>query len=227
MKTIVSWSGGKDSAVLLHSLLNDPDYEVAGLFTTFSGDDQEVNLHHVPFEFIRAQAESLGLPLFPVNISAGASNEEYEKAHQEVFEKLHHEKDIRYVAFGDIFLNEIRSYREKMVSKTSLQPVFPLWEMESHEIVKKFLEKKFQAYCVAARSDLPGEQFAGRELNHSFFSNLPTTADQCGENGEYHSFVFDGPDFSKKVNVKPGKPYLKDYNPVVDLQMLVAPLVRN
>lgn len=208
---------------MLDILQNDPSVEVVGLMTTFSGEEIEVSLHHVPFTFIEKQAEALKLPLFPVNISAGAPNEEYESAHREVMEEAYRKNGVTRVAFGDIFLEEIRKYRENLVASTSLKPVFPLWDKGSAEVVEHFLKRGYKALSVASRVDLPPE-YAGKEIDRDFIEGLPVGIDVCGENGEFHSFVYDGPAFSRALEVTTGGSFVKDYNPTVDLKMNIAPL---
>lgn len=201
---VFCWSGGKDSAMALHALRQDAGHEVVSLVTTVSERYDRVCIHGVRRALLERQAAALGLPLHPVWLSPEATEGEYEHRIGEALAGFR-SRGIRRVAFGDIFLRDLRERRERHLAELGLTALFPIWMRDTRELVGSFLRDGFRAIlsCVDTRA-LP-EAFAGREIDGRFLDDLPRAVDPCGENGEYHSFVFDGPGFATPVPVALGE----------------------
>ncbi|MGH8280615.1 MAG: ATP-binding protein [Gammaproteobacteria bacterium] len=195
---ILSWSGGKDSALALHALQHDPRYQVAALLTTVNEHYGRISMHGVREALLDDQAESLGLPLYKVRLSQHPSNEEYEQAMRLALEGFK-ARGIRHVAFGDLFLEDIRQYRLGKMHKINMQCVFPLWHRPTDQLAREFIALGFKAVlCCVDESTLSGE-FAGREYDAALLRDLPESVDPCGENGEFHTFVYTGPIFRQPI----------------------------
>jgi uncharacterized protein (TIGR00290 family) len=217
-KIVLSWSGGKDSALTLERLLYHGAYTVEGLFTVYDRDTQKVKLHNVPIQLIRLQAKSINLPLFEIPIEENASNEKYEEAHINLFNELK-KNDIHHAAFGDLFLEVIRNYRESLAEKAGFKFHYPLWKENPEKLSSEFIERGFKAVVTAINSDVLDEDCLGKQYDENFISSLPDNVDICGENGEFHTFVWDGPYFSKPVGYVLGENSTKDYRPEIDMSM--------
>lgn len=202
-KTWLSWSSGKDSAWALHVLRQSPEYEVTGLFTTINGAFNRVAMHGVRVELLRLQAQAVGLPLYPIEIPYPCSDEQYDYAMTD-FVMLARSNGVRCMAFGDLFLQDVRRYREERMQGTGIDTVFPLWGKPTRFLLDEMLAGGLRSCltCVDPRV-LPAE-FAGRELTPELIRSMPPTIDPCGENGEFHTFVFDGPMFSQPLDVELG-----------------------
>jgi uncharacterized protein (TIGR00290 family) len=197
------WSGGKDSAMALHALLQQQQFRVMVLLTTVTEGYDRISMHGVRRELLLQQAESIGLPLHEVRIPPQCVNPIYE-ARMEQALRIHYDQGVRKVAFGDIFLEDLRVYREKNLARIGVTALFPIWKRNTRELIRYFHAQRFRAIaaCIDPRAiDL---SFAGRELDESFFLDLPPNADPCGENGEFHTFVFDGPIFRWPIPVRTG-----------------------
>ena len=203
-KVIMAWSGGKDSAEALWRLQKDPSYEVAGLLTTVTETYQRISMHGVRVALLEAQAAALGLPLFQVLIPTQCSNADYEAKMGAAIAPLL-EQGVTAMGFGDLFLEDIRAYRERMLAPTGLQPLFPIWGEPTAALARAIVAAGFRATlcCVDPRALAP--EYAGRSYDTSLLEELPASVDPCGENGEFHTFVFDGPNFSRPVAVLPGE----------------------
>lgn len=222
-KIILSWSGGKDSMLALHKLIHDQRYKVVGLLTTFAGRKHSVKFHFVDENLIRQQAEMFGLPLFPVYIGEKANNKEYIDAHLKKLLELQQQENIEAVAFGDIFLQGIRSFREDMLKNSGLQCVFPLWGKKPTDLLQTFFDEKYRTIITAVNIQQLSPSFAGKELNEQLLRQFPAEADLCGENGEYHTFVFDGPLFRQPVSfLREGKSYKISFKPEYSIELAVA-----
>ena len=209
-KVVFSWSGGKDSALALHEFLKLDGYEVVSLLTTFSEEYGRVSMHGVRRELVEKQAESLGLPLEMVLVPKGSSNEEYEKR---MGEFLIRQKSlgISAVVFGDIFLEDLRRYREENLARIGMKALFPVWKRnDTSGIAREFIRSGFKAVVVCVDSRVLGGSFAGREFDEEFLSDLPPNVDPCGENGEFHSFTYAGPIFEKTIRFKRGRTVKRD-----------------
>lgn len=197
-KVLFTWSGGKDSAMALYELQKNPGYEVIALLTTVTGEYDRISMHGVRRELLERQAASCGIPLEIVTISKNAPNEEYEKNMTAALKK-HRDAGISLVAFGDIFLEDLRKYREENLRKIGMEALFPLWKRDTSALAESFIDAGFRAVITAVDSTALDGSFCGREYDRHFLSDLPPEVDPCGENGEFHSFVYDGPIFRGPV----------------------------
>lgn len=209
-KLLMSWSGGKDSALALHALLNDPRYEVTGLLTTIREEDNRATHHHIDQSLIEAQARSIGLSLHIVKVAPDTSPEEYARRMDDALAGLQ-SAGVTGVAFGDIFLEDLRDYRVEKLATRNLSAHFPLWKRETLPMAREFVALGFKAVACCVDTRLLDASFAGRDLDESFLDSLPEGVDACGENGEYHSFVYDGPIFRSPLNVIPGKRVTREH----------------
>jgi uncharacterized protein (TIGR00290 family) len=208
-RTLLSWSSGKDSTWSLHLLRQDSDVEVAALLTTFNAEAGRVAMHAVRRELVEAQAERCGLPLWAVDLPWPCPNAEYEARMRDACR--HAVTDgITTVAFGDLFLEDIRAYRERQLEGTGLHPVFPVWRIPTHQLARQLLEAGVRAKITCVDPSKLDASFAGREYDAAFLNELPPAVDPCGENGEFHTFVYDSPDFSAPVPVRPGTTMERD-----------------
>ncbi|MEM7549057.1 MAG: diphthine--ammonia ligase [Bacteroidota bacterium] len=204
MKLALSWSGGKDSAFALYKLLQNSEYEVVKLFTVFDQETEEVNLHGIHHKLIEKQVKTLGVPLEKVFTSP----EDYNKNLVQLFRKLK-EMGIEYIAFGDVFLEDLKSFRDQMLEKTGLKGIYPLWNMNSQDVLRDFLNAGFKSKICAADSKYFSKSEIGEDLSIEILKNKDV--DLCGENGEYHSFVYDGPIFKKKLDPILDEAYYRKY----------------
>lgn len=198
------WSGGKDSAMALHAVLERPDLRVAGLLTTVTEGYERISMHGVRRALLEWQADSIGLPLHEVRIPPQCVNAIYEARMKEALDQ-HYRNGVRQVAFGDIFLEDLRAYREKNLARMGMTAIFPIWKRDTRELVGQFRAAKFRSIAVCVDPRVLDRSFAGRELDDSFFRDLPPTVDPCGENGEFHTFVFAGPLFRESLAVRRGE----------------------
>ncbi len=203
-RVLFCWSGGKDSAMALHALLRQKNVRVSGLLTTVTEGFERISMHGVRRELLRRQADSIGLPLQEVRIPPQCVNPIYE-ARMETAMREALKQGIRRVAFGDIFLEDLRVYRERNLAKIGMEAIFPIWKRDTRELAQSFIELGFRARTVCVDPRILDRSFAGRELDEKFFRDLPALADPCGENGEFHTFVYDGPIFQKPVKCKTGE----------------------
>jgi len=205
-RVLFSWSGGKDSALALYELLRDPRYEVAALLTTISEAYRRISHHGVREELVEMQATALGLPLHKVYLPSSAAgpcrNEQYEELMGRALAELRIQ-GLSAVAHGDIFLEDLRAYRERNLARIGLRGLFPIWHRDTTALVRDFVGLGFKAYLTCVEGRL-GAKFAGRSIDERFLQDLPAGIDPCGENGEYHSFVHEGPIFRRMVPVKLG-----------------------
>jgi len=212
------WSGGKDSAMALHALLQDPQVRVAALLTTVTEGYDRISMHGVRRELLQRQAQSIGLPLHEVFIPPECVNSIYE-ARMEAALRVHFENGVRKVAFGDIFLEDLRAYREKNLARIGMTTLFPIWKRDSRGLIDSFHAQGFRSIVVCVNPKLLDRSFAGRELDASFFADLPPQVDCCGENGEFHTFAFDGPIFKEPVRFQVGECVERDSFVFCDLLM--------
>lgn len=208
-KILFSWSGGKDSALALHEILKSGVYDVASLLTTVTADYGRVSMHGVRAALLERQAGSLGLPLEIVHIMKGGTNEDYENRMRAALVK-HVAAGVSAIAIGDIFLEDVRSYRERNLSAVGMKAIFPLWKRDTAALARFFVQYGFKAVVACVDTEKLGAEFAGRELDGRFLSDLPPGVDPCGENGEYHSFVYDGPIFNEPVKFQKGEIVLRE-----------------
>ena len=197
------WSGGKDSSLALYALRQRADIRVSGLLTTVTAGYDRISMHGVRRSLLLKQAEALELPLEEVAIPPNCSNAVYQS---EMEQALNGQlaRGIRTVAFGDIFLADLRAYRERNLARLDMRAIFPLWKRDTRELARDFGNLGFRAVVVAVDPGKLDRSFAGRELTPQFFRELPPEVDPCGENGEFHSFVFAGPVFSQPIEIERG-----------------------
>jgi uncharacterized protein (TIGR00290 family) len=212
------WSGGKDSAMALHALLQDPQVRIVALLTTVTEGYDRISMHGVRRELLQRQAESIGLPLHEVFIPPECVNSIYE-TRMEAALRTHFENGVRKVAFGDIFLEDLRAYREKNLARIGMTALFPIWKRDSRELIDSFHAQGFRSIAVCVNPKLLDRSFAGRELDTSFFADLPPQVDCCGENGEFHTFAFDGPIFKDAIRFQVGERVERDSFVFCDLLM--------
>jgi len=203
-KILFSWSSGKDSALALHSLINNKNFDILALLTTVTADFGRISMHGVRQELLEKQAESIGLLLEKVVITKNSSNDEYEEKMKAVLLRYKNE-GAGSVAFGDIFLEDLKKHREENLAKIGMKGMFPLWKQSSYVLAKRFIELKFKAIVTCVDGKQLDGKFCGRMFDESFLSDLPRNVDCCGENGEFHSFVFDGPIFKKNILFSTGE----------------------
>jgi uncharacterized protein (TIGR00290 family) len=208
-KVIAAWSGGKDSALALYEVLNSGSYEVLELLTTVTKDYDRISIHGVRRVLLEQQAKALRIPLQEMFITKGASDAAYEGELLKVLER-HRDNGVFSVVFGDIFLEDVRKYRWQILEKVGMNGIFPLWKKDTKDLARTFINLGFKAIITLIDSNVLGKSFAGREYDEKFLSDLPANVDPCGENGEFHSFVYDGPIFHESVSFKKGEIVLRE-----------------
>jgi uncharacterized protein (TIGR00290 family) len=207
-KVILSWSGGKDSTLALYKIKRDPAYRVVSLLTTINEQYDRISLHGVRRELVELQAEALGFPLDKVWVSNNGTNDEYEaKMRQALAEHLN--AGVSGVVFGDIFLEDLKKYREEKLLSVGLKGIFPLWRKNSFDLACTFIYLGFKAVVTCVDTQVLDPAFGGREYDEQFLVDLSEGVDPCGENGEFHSFVYDGPIFHRPVGFHAGEQVLK------------------
>lgn len=210
-KILLSWSSGKDSAWALHLLRRQPDVEIIGLLVTFNETNNRVAMHGVRMELVEKQAEAAGLPLWSVPLPFPCSNEEYEARMRAVIERARRE-GVTHVAFGDLFLQDIRAYRERMMSGAGIQPLFPLWRTQddTKALAAEMLAAGLRAVLTTVDPKQLDPTFAGRMYDERLLAELPASVDPCGENGEFHTFCFAGPMFEHPIPIRAGETVARD-----------------
>jgi uncharacterized protein (TIGR00290 family) len=209
VRVLVSWSTGKDSAWCLHTLRAASGVEVVGLLATVNEAYSRVAMHGVRYELLQAQSAAVGLPLVVVRLPSVCSNATYDAAMEEVMTRARDE-GVEAVAFGDLFLEDVRRYREERLGRVGMAALFPLWGQPTRALAEEMIVAGLRARltCVDPRA-LPAA-FAGREFDHAFLGELPAGVDPCGENGEFHSFAWDGPMLARPIGVQMGEVVLRD-----------------
>lgn len=208
-KVLVAWSSGKDSALALHEVLRAGACEVQALLTTVTGDYGRASMHGVRRELVAAQAAALEIPLEEVTISKGATNEEYESAMRAALDR-HRAGGVTGVVFGDIFLEDLRAYREGRLAEIGMAGIFPLWGRDTAELARQFIKLGFRAVVTCVDTEMLDGRFAGRAYDEALLEELPAGVDPCGENGEFHTFCFDGPIFAAPVAHRLGEIVLRE-----------------
>jgi uncharacterized protein (TIGR00290 family) len=208
-RVLLSFSSGKDSAWALHVLRRDPNVVVVGLLTTLNQVARRVAMHAVREELLDAQARALGLPLFKVPIPSPCSNEEYELAMGSAMSRAKADA-VDAVAFGDLYLEDIRRYREEKLSPTGIAPLFPLWGLPTAALAREMVASGLRAHVTCVDPKQLDPSFVGRTFDASFLDDLPPGVDPCGENGEFHSFAYEGPMFREPLAIEPGVSALRD-----------------
>ena len=205
----MSWSGGKDSCLALYEIQKTPDYRVAALLTTVTRDYDRISMHGVRRVLLEKQALSLGVPLHQVLIAKGATNQEYETNLIDAVLNYHH-RGIDSIVFGDLFLEDIKTYRDQFLARHDLRGIYPVWMRNTTEFINEFIDLGFKAVVTCVDSKVLDSSFAGRVIDRDFLAKLPASVDPCGENGEFHTFVFDGPNFAQPIGFSVGDTVLRD-----------------
>lgn len=208
-KIVFCWSGGKDSAFAFYEIKRSKKYEIVSLLTTVSKDYQRISMHGVREELLNEQVKQLGLPLVKVFISKASSNQEYESKMREVLLN-YKKKGVWGVVFGDIFLQDLKRYRQKKLSELGLEGIFPIWMRNTKDLALSFIDLGFRAVITCIDSKYLAKKFTGRIFDKKLLSEFPLGIDPCGENGEFHSFVYDGPIFKRKIPYRKGEVVLRD-----------------
>lgn len=209
MRVIASWSGGKDSALALHRALGSGDLQVAGLLTTVTLPYDRVTMHGVRRALLLSQAESLDLPLTIAEIPSECTDLRYDEVMGKALSAAA-SSGVEAIVFGDVFLEDIRSYREERLARVSIEGVFPLWGEDSAALAMEFINLGFQAVITCIDSRALAGDFVGRDYDRALLADLPPGVDPCGENGEFHTFVWDGPAFAKPVAFTRGEVVVRD-----------------
>ncbi|MBS1634335.1 MAG: diphthine--ammonia ligase [Bacteroidetes bacterium] len=210
MQAFINWSGGKDCTLALHKVLDQKQLRVASLFTTISREHQRVSMHGVRKELITRQAQSLGISSRKVYLPENLDMPVYDTymKHEMALMK---QRGLDHVVCGDIFLEDLRKYREEKLSSAGIQAHFPLWKINTTDLLKEFIALGYKAVIVCVDQSKLDNSFLGRELNLELINDLPAHVDPCGENGEYHSFVYDGPIFNEPINIRQGEVVERSY----------------
>jgi len=214
-KAYLNWSSGKDSALSLYYAGKQDDLRVEKLLTTINKDVDRVTMHGVRKELLLKQAEKLGLPIEISELSAETSMEDYNRKMKAATDSLISE-GFTHSVFGDIFLEDLKNYREEQLDSVGLKAVIPLWKKDTKELITEFIDLGFEAIVVCTNSKYLDDSFCGRTIDHQFVKDLPGNVDPCGENGEFHTFVFDGPVFKSPVKFKIGEKVNRSYKPAKD-----------
>jgi uncharacterized protein (TIGR00290 family) len=208
-KILLAWSSGKDSAWALHVLRQQNQYEIAGLMTTFNAAFDRVAMHSTRRALVEMQAEAAGLPLIAAPIPWPCSNVDYESAMKRVCDQAL-AQGITAIAFGDLFLADVRAYRERQLKDTGLEPLFPIWGIPTQPLAQEMISAGLRAKLVCVDPKQISPNFIGREFDQTFLHDLPAGVDPCGENGEFHSFVYTGPMFSREIAIVTGEKVQRD-----------------
>lgn len=224
-RILVSWSSGKDCAWALHLLRQQSSIEIVGLLTTINSEFDRVAMHGTRRAVLEAQASAANLPLWKIPLPWPCSNEEYERRMSDVCLRAASE-GIEAIAFGDLFLRDVRAYREKQLQSTGIEPVFPLWDIPTPELARSMISGGLRAKLVCVDSRQLDPSFAGRDFDAVLLHDLPATIDPCGENGEFHSCVCDGPMFSHPIALDAGEVVNRDGFIYADFKPAETPVAR-
>lgn len=209
-RSFFSWSGGKDSSLALYHALNAGRYSIEKLLTNVNNQYRRISMHGVREELLEQQATSIGIPLQKLVLPDQPSMAEYEVQMMQTMRQLREEK-FTHSIFGDIFLEDLKIYREAQLAKVNMTAVFPLWKRDTTELIHEFIDLGFKTIVVCIKAELLDESFAGRIIDKDFLKDLPENVDPCGENGEFHTFVFDGPIFKRPISYKTGEKVFREY----------------
>lgn len=209
-KTYFNWSSGKDACLALHKMQQQSEYEIDLLVTTTNQDFNRVSMHGLRNELLEKQAESIGIPLQTIPFPADVTMDSYSETMRNTMTSLV-SNGYTHGVFGDIFLEDLKTYRDKKLAEVGVEGVYPLWKQDTRHLIQEFLKLGFKAITVCANAKLLGEEFVGRIIDEQFIQDLPENVDVCGENGEFHTFVFDGPIFSKPIDFIIGEKVLRSY----------------
>jgi len=211
-KAYLNWSSGKDATFALYKIQNQSEYSIEKLVTTVSSENDKVSMHNLDVSLLKKQAENVGIPLHLIRLPTGeVPMEDYDKIMKNAVTSLK-EEGFRISVFGDIFLEDLKRYREGKLQEIGMEAVFPLWRIDTKELILDFIAKGFKAITICVNAKVLSKDFCGRIIDKDFVDSLPDGVDPCGENGEFHTFVFDGPIFSTPVSYFKGEVYEKIYS---------------
>ncbi|KQT31127.1 ATP-binding protein [Chryseobacterium sp. Leaf405] len=209
-KAIFNWSSGKDSALALYKILHEDQFEITSLLTSINKEFQRISMHGVPVPLLQKQAESLGFPLIKMELPKEPSMEEYRKIMSKTMNEIK-SHGVTHSIFGDIFLEDLRQYREDQLQTIGMKAVFPLWKQNTTDLIREFLDLGFKTIITCVNETYLDKSFAGRIVDENFINDLPKNVDPCGENGEFHTFTFDGPIFKTPIDFEIGETVKKTY----------------
>ena len=209
-KAFFNWSSGKDSALALCKILEQNEYTIETLLTNVNEDFARISMHGLREELLDKQVASIGIPLEKLYFPAQVTMDLYSERMREKLSSFK-SKGMNYSIFGDIFLEDLKNYRDKKLAEVNLEGVYPLWKKDTKEVIHEFIDLGFKAITVCVNAKLLGKEFVGRIIDKDFINDLPDNVDVCGENGEFHTFVFDGPIFKNPVDFEIGEKVLKSY----------------
>jgi len=214
IKAIFNWSGGKDSALALHYCLQNPELDIKYLVTTINDAVDRISMHGVRAELLVEQAESIGIPLYQVRLPEMPGMKEYDGIMRKTMEQFRSE-GITHAIFGDIFLQDLKDYRDARLAEVGMTGIYPLWKRDTNELIRDFLSLGFGTVIACTQERL--ERIVGKEITEELILSLPDDVDVCGENGEFHTFAFKGPIFNQEINYKTGEKVFKQYAAPKDL----------
>ncbi len=221
----LAWSGGKDSSLALASLQNDPAFQPVALLTTITGDYDRISMHGVRRSVLNAQVTELALPLVEATIPPEANNAIYEEALATALDGMRSRRpDLRHLAFGDLFLTDVRTYRERLLNQVGWTPVFPLWGRDTGRLAREFISQGFRAILTCVDTTQLAPEFVGREFDEELLADFPESVDPCGERGEFHTCVYDGPIFRRPIHLQRGERVRRDNR--FEYCDLILPIVR-
>ncbi|GAA4167039.1 diphthine--ammonia ligase [Chryseobacterium ginsenosidimutans] len=209
-KAIFNWSSGKDSALALYKTLKEDQFEVTSLLTSINKEFQRISMHGVHVSLLEKQAESLGFPLIKMELPKEPSMEEYREIMSKTMEEIQ-SQGVTHSIFGDIFLEDLKKYREDQLEAIGMKGVFPLWKIDTTDLINEFLDLGFKTIVTCVNETYLDKSFAGRIIDKNFINDLPENVDPCGENGEFHTFTFDGPIFKNPIEFEIGETVKKTY----------------
>ncbi len=209
-KAIFNWSSGKDSSLALFKIIQENKYEITSLLTSINKEFQRISMHGVPVSLLEKQAESLGFPLIKMELPKEPSTEEYRSIMDKTMSHIQ-SMGVTASVFGDIFLEDLRQYREEQLNTIGMEAVFPLWKKDTLELIHEFIDLGFKTIVTCVNETYLDKSFAGRVIDRDFIRDLPGHVDPCGENGEFHTFTFEGPVFKKPVIFEIGETVKKTY----------------
>jgi uncharacterized protein (TIGR00290 family) len=207
-KVVVGWSGGKDSTLALYEVLKS-GMDVQALLTTVTQEYDRFSIHGVRRVLLEQQAESLGFPVDEMMLTKGAADEDYEREFLAIT-RSYRNRGVLGVVFGDIFLEDVRLFRDELLARIGMHGIFPLWKQDTRGLANHFIDLGFKAVVTMVDSQALGKEFSGREYDKKFLDDLPASVDPCGENGEFHSFVYNGPTFTKQIAFMRGEAVFKE-----------------
>lgn len=217
-RVLLSWSSGKDSAWTLYQLQQDPSVSLVGLFSTMNGAFDRVAMHATRRRLLKAQADAAGLPLFTTDLPWPCSDAKYQDVMHKTLKKLQRKTEFTHLAFGDLFLEDVRDYRIKLLANRPITPLFPLWGQDTHSLAANMIAAGLKARLTCLNPQQLDPALAGAEFDHAFLDTLPYTVDPCGERGEFHTFAYAGPMFSQPIPIEAGEVVERDGFVFADLK---------